>query len=95
MRSFSVAEAARELGVSAGTVYGLCAARKLRHERIGLGRGRIKIPEDALVEYRQRVTVGVDQAASMPPSAAEKPTAGQFEVLDASRLREAWQGREP
>jgi excisionase family DNA binding protein len=68
MKQFSVAEAAKELGVSAGTVYGLCAGKKLRHERIGLGRGRIKIPEDALEEYRRSVTVGTERAASLPPT---------------------------
>jgi excisionase family DNA binding protein len=57
MKMFSVAEAAKELGVSAGTVYGLCAGRKLRHERIGLRRGRIRVPQDAIEEYRRRVTV--------------------------------------
>jgi excisionase family DNA binding protein len=72
MKRFSVAEAAKELGVSAGTVYGLCSRRRLRHERHGLGRGRIKIPEDALEEYRQSVTVGTERAASMPPTARVK-----------------------
>jgi excisionase family DNA binding protein len=95
MRSLSVAEAAKELGISAGTVYALCANRKLRHERHGLGRGRIKIPEDALEEYRRSVTVGAERDAGTPSPAPEKATAGRFEVLDAARLREAWQGREP
>jgi excisionase family DNA binding protein len=95
MRRLSVAEAAKELGVSAGTVYALCAARKLRHERHGLGRGRIKIPEDALAEYRRSVTVGVEREAASPPPAPPNATAGRFEVLDGARLREAWQGREP
>jgi excisionase family DNA binding protein len=95
MRRFSVAEAAKELGVSAGTVYALCAARKLRHERIGLGRGRIRIPEDAIQEYRRSVTVGVELAASVPPATADHVTAGKFELLYAARLPEAWRGREP
>jgi excisionase family DNA binding protein len=69
MKKYSVAEAAKELGVSVGTVYGLCSGRRLRHERIGLGRGRIKIPEDALEEYRRSVTVVVERAASVPPTA--------------------------
>jgi excisionase family DNA binding protein len=72
MKTFSVAEAAKELGVSAGTVYALCAGRRLRHERIGLGRGTIRIPADALDEYRRSVTVGTDRAVSMPPSARVK-----------------------
>jgi excisionase family DNA binding protein len=95
MKTFSVAEAAKELGVSPGTVYALCAGRKLRHERIGLGRGTIRIPADALEEYRQAVTVGVEREVASPPPAPEKATAGRFEILDAARLREAWLGREP
>lgn len=59
MRTFSVQEAARELGVSTALVYGLCARKKIRHERHGLGRGRIRITEDALEEYRRCVTIDV------------------------------------
>ena len=73
MRLLTVKEAAAQLGVSTGIVYGLCARRFLRHERHGLGRGRIKIPEDALAEYRRSVTVGTERAASMPPTARVKP----------------------
>jgi excisionase family DNA binding protein len=73
MKSFSVAEAARELGVSVGTVYGLCSRRRIRHERIGLGRGKIRIPENAIEEYRRGVTVGVrETGASVPPAARVK-----------------------
>jgi excisionase family DNA binding protein len=67
MKRFSVAEAARELGVSRATVYGLCGRKRLRHERHGLGRGTIRIPEDALDEYRRSVTVGATAAAHQPP----------------------------
>ena len=57
MKAFSVNEAAAELGVSRGLVYSLCQRRRLRHERHGVGRGKILIPADALEEYRQSVTV--------------------------------------
>jgi excisionase family DNA binding protein len=71
MKNHSVAEAAQLLDVSTSLVYGLCAQRKLRHERHGLGRGRIRIPEDALEEYRRSVTVAATrEAATAPPSAA-------------------------
>lgn len=74
MKVFSVSEAAKKLGISTGTVYGLCASRKLRHERHGLRRGRIKITEDALEEYRRSVTVGTERGASVPaPRPAAKP----------------------
>jgi len=53
----SVREAADRLGVSTALVYALCARKRIRHERHGLGRGTIKITEEALKEYRQTVTV--------------------------------------
>jgi excisionase family DNA binding protein len=66
MRRYSAAEAAQELGISAGTIYALCASKKLRHERHGLGRGTIRIPEDALEEYRRGVTVAMGTEESLP-----------------------------
>ena len=72
MRTFSVSEVAEELGVSVGTVYSLCAAKKIRHERIGLGRGTIRIPEDAIAEYRRSVTVGAAGRDSPPESAPRR-----------------------
>lgn len=60
----TVKQAAEELRVSVSLVYALCAARKLRHERIGLGRGVIRIPPEALDEYRRGRTVG--QAVAPP-----------------------------
>ena len=39
-----VAEAADRLGISLAVVYALCSARKIRHERHGLKRGKILIP---------------------------------------------------
>ncbi len=55
----TVAQAAERLGVSRALIYSLVAARKLRHERIGLKRGVIRIPDDALDEYRLSRQVGV------------------------------------
>ncbi len=53
----TVKSAAKTLGVSRALIYALCARRRIRHERHGLGRGRILIPEEALNEYRRRHTV--------------------------------------
>lgn len=64
---FTVKQAAGKLGISASLVYGLCAAGKIRHERHGLGRGCIRIPEDALEEYRKRATVTGAGSGSAPP----------------------------
>jgi excisionase family DNA binding protein len=66
MRLLSVKEAAELLGVSGGLIYALCARKRIRHERYGLGRGTIKIPEDAIEEYRRSVTVGGDTALETP-----------------------------
>lgn len=55
----TVAQAAERLGVSRALIYSLVSARKLRHERIGLKRGVIRIPDDALDEYRLTREVGV------------------------------------
>ena len=57
MKLLSVSEAAEKLGVSEALVYALCAGKRIRHERHGLRRGTIRIPEDALDEYRRSVTV--------------------------------------
>jgi excisionase family DNA binding protein len=56
----SVREAADRLGVSTALVYALCARKRIRHERHGLGRGTIKITEEALEEYRRTVTVNAE-----------------------------------
>ena len=49
----TVKEAAKLLGISPSPVYGLCGVGKIRHERYGLGRGTIRIPTEALEEYRK------------------------------------------
>jgi excisionase family DNA binding protein len=56
----TVAEAADRLGISLAVVYALCSARKIRHERHGLKRGKILIPESALEDYRRLRTVEVE-----------------------------------
>ena len=54
---FTVQEAAPKLRLSAASVYALCAAKKLRHQRVGAGRGKILIPADAIDEYLAKGTV--------------------------------------
>ena len=68
MRMYSVSEAAGELGVSRTLVYALCQRRKIRHERHGLGKGKIVIPADALEDYRRSVTATPAERAAAPPS---------------------------
>ncbi len=67
MKLLSIKEAAELLSLSCGLMYALCARKKIRHERHGLGRGTIKIPEDAIDEYRRSVTVGPQPEAPPPP----------------------------
>jgi excisionase family DNA binding protein len=98
MKAYSVIEAAAELGVSPNLVYALCQRRKIRHERHGVGRGKIVIPEDALQEYRASVTVQVEEGegTATPPPRRKSPNAsmsGGFTMLDADRLQEAWASR--
>ena len=49
----TVKMAAERLSISIATVYALCAHRQIRFSRVGLGRGKIIISEDAIVEYLQ------------------------------------------
>jgi excisionase family DNA binding protein len=79
----TVQEAAERLGVSVSLVYSLCASRRLRHERHGLGRGVIRIPPEAIEEYRQSVTV----ASAAPKVPARKPTRPAIK-LSHLRLRD-------
>lgn len=66
----TVREVAEVLCMSPATVYGLCQARRLRHERYGLGRGTIRIPAEAVDEYRESVTVSREE---VPPAPVVKP----------------------
>jgi excisionase family DNA binding protein len=61
----TVKVAAEALGMSRALLYALCQAKKIRHMRYGLGRGTIKIPPEALEEYRLSVTV--EPEAAPPP----------------------------
>jgi excisionase family DNA binding protein len=65
-RLLTIAEAADTLHLSSSTVRSLCQARKLRHERHGLGRGAIRIPPEAIDEYRAKVTVAAGQNTLLP-----------------------------
>jgi excisionase family DNA binding protein len=68
----SIREAAEALNVSPNTVRGLCKRRKIRHERHGLGRGVIRIPPDAIEEYRSSVTVRPSDIQRLPPAPVRK-----------------------
>jgi excisionase family DNA binding protein len=63
----SVGEAAKRLGCSKATVYALCNGRHLRFSRVGLGRGKIVITDEAIYEYLV--------AREVAPQRAEEPAA--------------------
>ena len=48
---YTVAEMAQKLRVSPATVYALCNAKKLAHTRVGVGRGAIRISDEAINNY--------------------------------------------
>jgi excisionase family DNA binding protein len=82
----TVKRAAEILSISPGLVYALCAQGKLEHERYGLGRGTIRIPESALADFR----AAARPAPRMKP--AQRPAA-IFRHLDSQRLTQAWRER--
>ena len=72
MPLITVKEAARRLSLSRGLVYALVRAGQIRHERHGLRRGTIRIPEDAIADYRAIVTVRAGpERIQAPPRRAE------------------------
>jgi excisionase family DNA binding protein len=86
----TVREAATRLGLSAASVYALCAARKLRHRRVGVGRGKIVIPPDAIDEYLARSTVDSTEAAPRTTDTGDSRGLKTFTHLDPERLLAAW-----
>jgi excisionase family DNA binding protein len=87
----TVRQVAERLGVSPSCVYTLCAAGRIRHERHGLGRGVIRIPEDALEEYRLRCVREAEEARRAEAGQASRgKKASTFTNLDSERLLEAW-----
>ena len=78
----TVKRAAEILNVSPALVYALCAQGRIEHERYGLGRGTIRIHEDALAAYQSRTK----HLTPLPRSAA----ASEFTCLDGQRLARAW-----
>ncbi len=69
----TVKAAACELGVSAALVYLLVQQGLIRHERHGVGRGTIRIPPDALAEYRKSRERGGAAPPPLTPPPPVKP----------------------
>jgi excisionase family DNA binding protein len=66
----TVAEAAKRLEVSPGTVYGLCASGQLAHERIGTGRGTIRISPESLDAFRESARAKAEAMVRRPAKAS-------------------------
>jgi hypothetical protein len=74
-----VKKAAERLGVSPATVYGLCAAKKIRHERHGLGAQATRARTSSTEADVAAATAGVDLTANgRPCSPSPPPQAGCF-----------------
>ena len=74
MTLLTIKQTAERLSVSPALVYALCAQKRLRHERHGLGRGVIRIPEEAIEEYRRSHTVEVETGGrAEQPAPQPKP----------------------
>jgi len=69
----TVKEAAERLGVSPSLVYSLIAARKIEHVRVGLGRGVLRLTEEAIVAYQRRNAVEVVEEEAPRPVAVRRP----------------------
>ena len=82
----TVKYAAEILNVSPGLVYALCAQGKIEHERYGLGRGTIRIREDALAHYQA--------LAKCAPALPRPAPYGVFTHLNGQRLAKAWKDRQ-
>jgi excisionase family DNA binding protein len=82
----TVKQAAARLNVSQALVYALCQRGKLAHERFGLGRGTIRITEEAVAAYRESSCV-----SAVKTTATQSPAA--YRQLDGARLAVAWRER--
>lgn len=63
----TVQQTAERLGVSRALVYSFIAARRLRHIRVGLKRGVIRIPDEALEEFQRGCVVETLEPAPKTP----------------------------
>jgi excisionase family DNA binding protein len=58
----SVKQAAKRLGVSKSLIYALIASGRLRHYRVGVRRGTIRVEEDALEEVKKVTAAKADES---------------------------------
>jgi excisionase family DNA binding protein len=88
----TVPEAAKLLEVTPALVYKLCEAGRIRHRRIGLGRGVIRIDPEHLEEFRRSCEVApaplTDGAPHQDAMRRRSPRVPDFfDDLEAERAR--------
>lgn len=84
---FKIKEAAKQLNVSRSFLYQAINEGRIGYHRFGKGTGGIRISELQIQEYLRKTERGGE---TLP--APEKVSASGFTMLDADRLKEAWQG---
>jgi excisionase family DNA binding protein len=88
MQLLTVHDAAKVMNASKSLVYQLVAERKITTYKIGHGAIRFRLED--LLEYLEQCRVEAGGAARLPTRSGSVT----FQHLDASRLAEAWRGRE-
>lgn len=66
-KPLTVKQVAERLGISRALVYALISRKEICHERHGLGRGVIRITEEALEGYRRTCQVKEEEERPAPP----------------------------
>lgn len=66
-RNLCVRQVAEQLGVAETTVYAMCQQKRLRHFRVGTGRGTIRIREEDLAEFIEGASVQPEEPAAPKP----------------------------
>ncbi len=89
MGLLTIKQVADRLQLSVSSVYDLCARRKLAHVRLGVGRGAIRIDEQALDDFIKQATVQPEEPVA-PQPAMKKTRVTGFTNLDGDRLLAAW-----
>ena len=86
----TVKEASARLRCSPSTIYTAVATGQLPHYRVGTGRGHIRIHKDDLETYWRSCRRGGEGKPVSPDSPGETRP-GAFKILDAKKLKRAWE----
>lgn len=81
-------EAASRLALSVGAVYALCNAGQLNHFRVGVDKGRIRIPVEAIDAYLARSQEVSARVVALPTRRLRQPVSTGFSAIRAA----GWSG---